>query len=67
MHALTENIREEVDIEYFSLINHSGAVETELVSHTTDEEIKAGYEDWKQLMGAVIEPETIAKAAMFAW
>lgn len=68
VHALTENIREEVAMDDVRLITIApGAVETELLSHTTDEDIKAGYEDWKTQMEGVIEPETIAEAAMFAW
>lgn len=68
VHALTENIREEVAMDDVRLITIApGAVETELLSHTTDEDIKAGYEDWKQSMEGVIEPEVIAEAAMFAW
>lgn len=68
VHALTENIREEVAMDDVRLITIApGAVETDLLSHTTDEDIKAGYEDWKQQMEGVIEPETVAQAAMFAW
>jgi NADP-dependent 3-hydroxy acid dehydrogenase YdfG len=68
VHALTENIREEVAMDDVRLITIApGAVETELLSHTTDEDIKAGYEDWKQSMDGVIEPRVIAEAAMFAW
>lgn len=68
VHALTENIREEVAMDDVRMITIApGAVETELLSHTTSEEIKAGYEDWKQHMGGVIAPETIAEAALFAF
>jgi NADP-dependent 3-hydroxy acid dehydrogenase YdfG len=42
-------------------------VETELLSHTTDESIKAGYHDWKDQMGGVIAPEVIADAVLYAW
>lgn len=68
VHALTENIREEVAMDDVRMITIApGAVETELLSHTTNEDIKAGYEDWKQHMGGVIAPETIAEAALFAF
>lgn len=68
VHALTENIREEVAMDDVRLITIApGAVETELLSHTTSDEIKAGYEDWKQDMGGVVAPETIADAALFAY
>ncbi|MCG9728360.1 SDR family oxidoreductase [Shewanella sp. Isolate13] len=68
VHALTENIREEVAMDDVRMITIApGAVETELLSHTTNDDIKAGYEDWKQHMGGVIAPETIAEAALFAF
>ena len=51
VHALTENIREEVAMDDVRLITIApGAVETELLSHTTDDAIKAGYHDWKTQM-----------------
>ncbi|MGL4938187.1 SDR family oxidoreductase, partial [Shewanella sp.] len=44
VHALTENIREEVAMDDVRLITIApGAVETELLSHTTSDDIKAGY------------------------
>lgn len=68
VHALTENIREEVAMDNVRVITIApGAVETELLSHTTSDAIKAGYEDWKTEMGGVIMPETIAQATLFAW
>ena len=68
VHALTENIREEVAMDDVRLVTIApGAVETELLSHTTSDEIKAGYADWKEDMGGVIAPETIADAALFAY
>lgn len=68
VHALTENIREEVAMDDVRLVTIApGAVETELLSHTTSDEIKAGYADWKEQMGGVVAPETIAEAALFAY
>ncbi|MGL5036942.1 MAG: SDR family oxidoreductase, partial [Aeromonas sp.] len=68
VHALTENIREEVaDLGVRMVTIAPGAVETELLSHTTDENIKAGYHDWKDQMGGVIAPEVIADAVLYAW
>ncbi|AZQ13249.1 SDR family oxidoreductase [Shewanella khirikhana] len=67
VHALTENIREEVAMDDVRLITIApGAVETELLSHTSDENIKAGYEDWKTHMGGVLAAQTVADAALFA-
>ncbi|MGS0728777.1 SDR family oxidoreductase, partial [Shewanella sp. 0m-11] len=49
VHALTENIREEVALDDVRMVTIApGAVETELLSHTTSEEIKAGYNEWKE-------------------
>ena len=68
VHALTENIREEVAMDDVRLITIApGAVETEWLSHTTSDDIKAGYHDWKEEMGGVIAPENVAAAALFAW
>lgn len=68
VHAITENIREEVaDSNVRAIVIAPGAVETELLSHTTSEEIKSGYEDWKEGMGGAIVPEDIANAIEFAY
>ena len=68
VHALTENIREEVAMDDVRMITSApGAVETPLLSHTTNDDIKAGYEDWKEFMGGIIEPKSIADAAIFAF
>lgn len=45
-----------------------GAVETELLSHTTSEEIKAGYNEWKKTVGATsIKAEDVATTIKFAY
>ncbi|WP_318469624.1 SDR family oxidoreductase [Photobacterium leiognathi] len=68
VHAITENIREEVADDNVRFITIApGAVETELLSHTTSEEIKAGYEEWKEGMGGVIAPQDIANAISYAY
>lgn len=68
VHAITENIREEVaDSNVRAIVIAPGAVETELLSHTTSEEIKSGYEEWKEGMGGAIVPEDIANAIEFAY
>ncbi len=68
VHAITENVRKEVAPYNVRLaIIAPGAVETELLSHTTSEEIKAGYEGWKKEMGGVLRPEDIAKAVVYAY
>ncbi|MNE72220.1 hypothetical protein D3C80_1681410 [compost metagenome] len=45
-----------------------GAVETELLSHTTDEAIKSGYHAWKQDMGGtVLSAQDVASAIQYAY
>lgn len=64
--AITENVREEVADFGVRVTNISpGAVETELLNHTTSSEIKAGYEDWKQTMGGALLADDIARSALF--
>lgn len=68
VHAITENVREEVADDNVRVITIApGAVETELLSHTTSDEIKAGYEAWKESMDGVIRAEDIADAVSYAY
>ncbi len=64
--AISENVREEMadfGVRVTSIC--PGAVETELLGHTTSEDIKDGYEDWKQSMGGALIADDIARAALF--
>lgn len=68
VHAISENVREEVaDANVRVITIAPGAVETELLSHTTSEEIIAGYEAWKEQMGTVLAPVDVANAINFAY
>ncbi len=68
VHAMSENIREEVAAHNVRVITIApGAVETELLSHTTSQEIKSGYEDWKKDMGGVLKSEDVANAVYYAY
>lgn len=68
VHAITEGLREEVALDNVRCITIApGAVETELLSHTTSDSIKAGYEAWKTEMGGVVKAEQIAEAIRFAY
>ncbi|BBM83652.1 SDR family oxidoreductase [Candidatus Uabimicrobium amorphum] len=68
VHAMTENIREEVAEHNVRVITIApGAVETELLGHTTSTEIKDGYEDWKKSMGGAIQSSDIANAIYYAY
>ncbi|MGF1758049.1 SDR family oxidoreductase [Photobacterium sagamiensis] len=67
VHAITENVREEVAASNVRVTTIApGAVETELLSHTTSDDIKAGYEEWKDGMGGALAPDDIARAVSFA-
>jgi len=66
--SITENVREEVAEFGVRVMNISpGAVETELLSHTASDQIKAGYEDWKEDMGGVLSASNIADTASFLY
>ena len=68
VHGISENVREEVaafDVRVITIA--PGAVETELLSHTTSDEIIAGYEQWKEDMGGVIIPDDIARSIEFVY
>lgn len=68
VHALSENLREEVAMQNVRVITIApGAAETELLSHTSSEEIKAGYAQWKDEMGGVISANNVADAIRFAY
>ncbi|WP_039044706.1 SDR family oxidoreductase [Plesiomonas shigelloides] len=68
VHAITEGLREEVAMDNVRCITIApGAVETELLSHTTSDSIKEGYEAWKTEMGGVVKAEQISEAIRFAY
>jgi NADP-dependent 3-hydroxy acid dehydrogenase YdfG len=66
--AISENLREEVADEGVRVMTICpGAVETELLGHTTRQDIIDGYEEWKQAMGGVLEADDIARTAAFMY
>lgn len=68
VHAISENVREEVADSNVRVITIApGAVETELLSHTTSEEIISGYESWKNDMGGALAPIDVSNAILFAY
>lgn len=68
VHAISENVREEVaDSNVRVTIIAPGAVETELLSHTTSDNIKDAYGSWKESMGGVLKPDDIARSVLFAY
>ncbi|MDO6594292.1 SDR family oxidoreductase [Neptuniibacter sp. 1_MG-2023] len=68
VHAISENLREEVADKNVRVITLApGAVETELLSHTTSQEVIDGYQEWKEAIGGAIRPEDISASALFAY
>lgn len=68
VHAISENVREEVAASNVRVTTIApGAVETELLSHTTSQDIKDGYDAWKVDMGGVLTADDVARAVMFAY
>lgn len=66
--AITENVREEVaDSNVRVMAICPGAVETELLGHTTDQSIIDGYQAWKESMGGVLAADDIARTAAFMY
>ncbi|EIU6793321.1 SDR family oxidoreductase [Vibrio parahaemolyticus] len=68
VHAISENVREEVAASNVRVTTIApGAVETELLSHTTSQDIKDEYDAWKVDMGGVLAADDVARAVMFAY
>lgn len=68
VHAMSENMREEVAMDDVRVITIApGAAETELLSHTSSDEIKQGYDEWKTHMGGVLKAEDVANAILYAY
>jgi NADP-dependent 3-hydroxy acid dehydrogenase YdfG len=68
VHALSENLREEVASSGVRVVTIApGAVETELLSHTSNEQIKTDYEAWKKSAGGALTPQTVAEAIAYAY
>ncbi|MFB7666309.1 SDR family oxidoreductase [Kitasatospora sp. NPDC056138] len=68
VHAMSENLREEVASSGVRVVTIApGAVETELLSHTTDERIKQDYEAWKESAGGALDPQAVAEAIAYAY
>ena len=68
VHAITENIRKEVSGSNVRMITIApGVVETPLLSHTTNEEIKSAYNEWKKTIESGLDPQKIADCVAFAY
>lgn len=69
VHGMSENLREELSPHNVRVIVIApGAVETELLSHTTSETIKDSYHAWKAEMGGkVLSADDVASAIDYAY
>lgn len=68
VHAISENVREEVaDSNVRVTTIAPGAVDTELLSHTSSDDIKQGYKDWTASMGGALVADDIARSVVFAY
>lgn len=68
VHAMTEAVRREVSGSRVRLIVIApGVVDTPLLSHTSDEQIKADYNEWKKSIHGGLEAGDVADCALFAY
>lgn len=68
VHAITESMRKEVSGSNVRLIVIApGVVETPLLSHTSNEEIKDNYNQWKQSIEGGLDVSQIADCIFFAY
>ena len=66
--AMSDGIREEMapfGVRVISIC--PGAVETELLGHTTSQTIKDNYENWKKEVGGALSSDDVARAVQFAY
>ena len=68
VHGLTDNVREEVAAHNVRVIIIApGAVDTPLLTHTSSQEIKEAYGEWKKDLGGVLDPDDVARTMLFAY
>ena len=68
VHAITENIREEVSGSNVRLITIApGMVYTELLDHGCEEEARKGWMDYAEQIGGALKPESIAESVLFSY
>jgi NADP-dependent 3-hydroxy acid dehydrogenase YdfG len=68
VHAITENIREEVSGSNVRLINIApGMVYTELLDHGCEEDARKGWMDYAEQIGGALKPESIAQSVLFSY
>lgn len=68
VHAITESIRKEVSGSNVRMIVIApGVVETPLLSHTTNSQIKDNYNEWKKTIEGGLDVSQIADSILFAY
>ncbi|MER5945698.1 SDR family oxidoreductase [Streptomyces sp. NPDC001904] len=68
VHALSESLRAEVASAGIRVVTIApGAVETELLSHTSNEQIRTDYEAWKESAGGALDPQVVAESIRYAY
>ena len=68
VHAITENIREEVSGSKVRLINIApGMAYTELLDHGCEEEARKGWMDYAEQIGGALKPDSIAQSVLFSY
>lgn len=68
VHGISENIRTEVASRNVRVsIVSPGAVETELLGHTTSAEVIGAYEEWKGSIGGALDPQSIVNAVRYIY
>lgn len=66
--AISESIREEVAPHGVRITTISpGLVETELLEHTTDNDLRKGFEGLREPMGGFLDPADVADAALYIY
>ena len=68
VHAISEALREEISKDNVRVITIApGVTETELLSHTSSEQIKENYLVWKESIGGAISADDVARSTLFAY
>ncbi len=68
VHAISEALREEISKDNVRVITIApGVTETELLSHTSSEQIKENYLVWKKSIGGAISADDVARSTLFAY
>lgn len=66
--GLTENLRQEVAGSNIRVsVVEPGAVETELLGHTTSSDLISGYEQWKDSIGGALDADAVVRAIRYIY